>query len=288
MAIITTDPVTGDQTTIMQWRYYADADGRYIGRWDVDDADKPSGGEVLSSPPNEGYRWNRDYSRWELPASEVRKTINDVQQAEAIEQMMEEVRATLDYLRSLGADIKRRTPGCRNDYATLTLTDDISGSALVIAQSAGASDAFVDNGKLYANVQQPVLDAAAAQHDPVQGAVQARQSAIYTYAKRILDAAVADYSDGEMVVWADLEREARQYQSDGTIGMLLQREIDRGQRDAATLAGVVVAKADALHGLRTSVIANRTYHCNAVQSMANNGGTVSDVQAYDYLTGWGI
>lgn len=106
---------------------------------------------------------------------------------------------------------------------------------------------------------------------------------VYAHAARLIDQATAGYAAGEMAAWTDLEREAAQYQADDTIGPLMQAEIDQGQRDAATLADIVLRKAEGLRQWRAAVIGARTKHAAAIQS-----AELTTLQTYDTGTGWPV
>lgn len=105
---------------------------------------------------------------------------------------------------------------------------------------------------------------------------------IYAHARNLIDTAVVQYSHGETSVWRDLEKEAEQFQVDGTVGELMQNEINSGGRTAAEIAPVVLAKASVFHAFRAAVVANRTNHISSVNALTDPQ-TILD---YDFGTGW--
>lgn len=109
-----------------------------------------------------------------------------------------------------------------------------------------------------------------------------KENEIYAKAKERMDLAVSQYSYGETSTWRDLEREAKQYQIDSTVGELMQFEIDNNGRDAATIAATVIAKANILHAFRADVIVNRVSHINAMKALTD----AEQILAYDLSAGW--
>jgi hypothetical protein len=105
---------------------------------------------------------------------------------------------------------------------------------------------------------------------------------VYTQAARLLDSATAEYAIAEQVMWPDLEREARQFLMDGTVGALMKMSLDEeGGRSAEELAYAVIHKANRLNHFRGAVIAARARHVAALKA-----GGLDELENYNVNGGW--
>lgn len=119
----------------------------------------------------------------------------------------------------------------------------------------------------------PESDVAKARHALIQE--------VYRRAVNILDAATADYAVVEQIIWPDLEREARRFMMDGSLGPLMQAELDTASRSAEELAYAIVHRAKRLTRFRGAVISARAAHVKRI-----NGMELGALESYDITQGW--
>lgn len=115
----------------------------------------------------------------------------------------------------------------------------------------------------------------------VEKARKALSREVYRHAAQLLDEATADYSMIEKVIWPDLEREARRFMMDGSIGPLIQAELDTSTQSAEELTYRIMRKANALTKLRGAVIAARIRHLKRI-GMAS----LDELTRYDMFRDW--
>jgi hypothetical protein len=116
--------------------------------------------------------------------------------------------------------------------------------------------------------------------DP-QGVRRQLSREAYAHAARLLDCVTSRYAVAEQITWGDIEREARRFLLDGSIGALMQAELDADGRSAEELAYAVIHRANRLNGFRGAVIAARARHLKAI-------GLASEqvLDDYDVEAGW--
>lgn len=87
---------------------------------------------------------------------------------------------------------------------------------------------------------------------------------VYTQAARLLDSVTAEYAIAEQIMWPDLEREARQFLFDGTVGSLMKSALVDEGRSEEELAYAIVHKANRFSRFRGAVIAARDLHVRKI------------------------
>jgi hypothetical protein len=104
---------------------------------------------------------------------------------------------------------------------------------------------------------------------------------VYTHAAWLLDGASAGYAVAEQIVWPELEREARRFLTDGTLGPLMGGGLEKGGRSAEELAYAVIHKANRLNRYRGAVVAARARHVAAIR-----GSNLAELEQYRSDRGW--
>ncbi len=110
---------------------------------------------------------------------------------------------------------------------------------------------------------------------------QALVREVYSQAARILDAATAEYAIAEQIIWPGLEREARGFLLDGSIGPLMKTALEEGGRSTEELAYAIIHKANRLNRLRGMVIRARSRHVSRL-----NQTDLKGLESYDVARGW--
>lgn len=101
---------------------------------------------------------------------------------------------------------------------------------------------------------------------------------IYEHARGLFNALTEQYSATERLFWADLEKEARAYQSSATVGPLMALD----GRAPGQLASVIIAKADALRVAYANIISTRNLKVAEVNALNDPVQIVE----YDHTLGW--
>jgi hypothetical protein len=104
---------------------------------------------------------------------------------------------------------------------------------------------------------------------------------VYDQAARLLDCVTAQYAIAEQIIWPGIEREARRFLLDGSIGALMQAELEAEGRSPEELAYAVIHRANRLNRFRGAVIAARARHLKLIGQ-----APIEALDSYDSSAGW--
>lgn len=108
-------------------------------------------------------------------------------------------------------------------------------------------------------------------------AKQLKTQEIYKHAKVLLNNFADQYSSFEASAWAELRKEALQFQVDGTVGDYMTLEIGGKYATAADLATEVLTNSTAMMSYRADVIKKRQQAIATISAMI----TVEAVDGFD-------
>lgn len=110
---------------------------------------------------------------------------------------------------------------------------------------------------------------------------QALTRELYAQASRLLESITGEYAIAEQIIWPDLEREARRFLLDGTIGPLMQSALEEEGRSCEELAYAIIHKAIRLTRFRGQVIQARAKHLKHIRT-----AELDELEVYDVAAHW--
>lgn len=114
---------------------------------------------------------------------------------------------------------------------------------------------------------------------PLADYKQQRIADVYNRCRSIIDQHSIGYSAAEIATFPFLQDEIKLYNANNlTIGVMMQRVIDRGRHTAASLSAAITPKI----AIEETALQNRDDHVAAIEALA----THQAVADYDITTGW--
>lgn len=104
---------------------------------------------------------------------------------------------------------------------------------------------------------------------------------VYSEAARLLDSITARYAIAEQIAWPELEREARRFLLDGSVGTLMGMSLEEEGKSAEELAYAVIHHANRLNKFRGQVALSRDRHLRRIA-----GAELDELETYRSHEGW--